>query len=266
MYVTVFYTLIISRVAAQNVDTLIFHSHAVRSVGGGVSALNYSLLSPLKHSGYSLGFLSVRFREKPEYITQFKIHLEFGLLYNDANDSYITSLGVNSGWLRHWHVGDSELPLRLLVGAGADIGLNAYMKEDNTNNPMAYFLNLSVSPGILLKYRFTVKKARFDLGQQIEVPLGSLISSSDYSSSLPLGISEKEVNFIDAIRFVTFGSLKKCVTVTTVDITPFSQRRQRLPVFRINYTFSGMNYKNNDFTVNSAGHLIVFGAIFRLFR
>ena len=125
---------------------------------------------------------------------------------------------------------------------------------------------LSAAGILFCIYRFIFKKIRFELGQQIEIPAGSLISSSDYSASLPLGFSEKEAGFSDVIRLVSFGSLTKCVTVTTIDVTPASEWRQKIPVFRISYTFSGMNYKNSDFTINSADHLIVFGAVFYLFR
>jgi len=252
---------------AQNTDSLFYRSHSVRSIGVGFPTVNYSLLSPLNHSGYSLNFHSTRFLEKPEYMSQFQLHFELGLLYNDANDSYITTLGFNGGWSRHWKASDPARPLRLLLGAGTDAGVNIYMKEDNTNNPLAYFFNLSVNPDIMIKYRwFNGKKTKFELGQQIYSPLGSLISSSGYSSSLPYGITEKEASFFEAMRLVSFGSFRKCTTITTLDITPALERRQKLPVFRISYIFSGMNYNNGDFTVKSADHLLLFGAIFHLFR
>jgi len=258
--------LILSRATAQNADTMIYRSQSVRSVGFGIPVLNYSLLSSLNHSGYSLSFHSVRFREKPKYLTQFHQHFEIGILYNHANDSYITALDFNGGWSRCWFVTNRTSPLRLLLGAGADAGVGVYLKDDNTNNPLAHFFNLSICPEILFKYRFNVKKTRIELGQQIEIPVGSLISSSDYSSSLPSHIVEEDANFFDAMRLVSFGSLKKCATITTLDITPSIERRQKWPVFRVTYIFSGMNYSNGDFTVKSADHLILFGTIFHLFR
>jgi hypothetical protein len=255
------------RVMAQNADTLIYRSQSVRSVGVGFPAINYSLLSPLNHSGYSLNFHSTRFLDKPEYLTQFRMHFELGLLYNHANDLYITSLGFNGGWSRHWYTSDRTRPFRLMLGLGADAGVNIYMKEDNTNNPLAYFFNLSVCPDILLKYKWlNSQKTKFELGQQIYFPIGSLISSSEYSSTLPYGFTEKDAGFFDAMRLVSFGSFRKCATITTLDITPALDKRQKWPVLRISYMFSGMNYKNGDFTIKSADHLILFGAIFHLFR
>ena len=232
----------------------------------GFPVLNYSLLSSLNHSGYSLSFHSTRFREKSKYLTQFHQHFEIGILYNQANDSYVTTLGFNGAWSRHWYAANRTNPLRLLLGSGVDAGTSIYMKEDNTNNPLAYLFYLSISPNLLLKYRFNFKKTSIELGQQIDIPLVSLISSSDYSSSLPYGIAEKDANFFDAMRLVSFGSLKKCVTVTTLDIMPASEQRLKWPVFRISYMFSGMNYSNGDFTIKSADHLILFGTIFHLFR
>ena len=245
---------------------MIYRSQLVRSVGLGFPVLNYSLLSSLNHSGYSLGFHSTRFREKPEYLTQFHQHFEIGILYNQANDSYITTLGFNGGWSRRWYVTDRTQSLRMLLGSGVDAGISIYLKDDNTNNPLAYFFNLSLCPDILLKYRFNIRKARIELGQQIDIPIGSLISSSDYSSSLPPYLVEKDVNFFDAMRIVSFGSLKKCATITTFDVMPPFERRQKWPMFRITYAFSGMNYRNGDFTIKSANHLFLFGTIFHLFR
>ena len=252
--------------AAQNSDTLVYRNQTVRSVGFGIPAMNYSMLSPLNHSGYSLSFHSSRFSEKPKHLTRFQIHSELGLLYNSANDSYITTLRFNGSWSRHLYITDSKRPLRLLLGGGIDTGVDIYLKEDNTNNPLAYFFNLSLSPGILIKYRFDIQKTRFELGQQIYIPVGSLVSSSDYSTILPHGFIEKEANFFDAIRAVSFGSLKKCMTVTSLDIIPPLERRQKYPVFRISYMFSGMKYSNGDFMIKSADHVILFGTIFHLFR
>ena len=266
MYITAFCMLIIGHVSAQNVDTMFFRSKSVRSAGVGFPVLNYSLLSNLNHSGHSLNFHSTRFNEKPKYLSQFKLHFELGVLYNNANDSYITSLSFRSGWSRHWHVTDRTHPLRLFLGGGLDTGADIYLKEDNTNNPLAYFFNFSLSPDILVKYRFTIRQTRLELGQQIDIPLGSLVSSSEYSSGLPFGIIENDVNFFDAMRLVSFGSLIKCMSITTLDITPSPERRQKWPVFRVSYMFSGMNYKNGDFTVKSADHVILLGAIFHLFR
>ena len=266
LYISVFCILITGRVAAQNTDTLIYRSQSVRSVGCGFPVLNYSFLSPLNHSGYAISSHSTRFREKPEHLTQMQLHFELGLLYNHANDSYITTLGFNGGWSRHWHATDRTRRLRLLLGAGADMGVNVYLKDDNTNNPLAYFFNLSASPSALVKYRFNINKTKIELGQQIDIPVGSLISSSEYSSGLPSGIVEKDASFFDAMRLASLGSFRKCVTVTSLDITPSFEQRRKLPVFRITYMFTGMNYNNGDFTVKSVDHLFLFGMIFHLFR
>jgi len=266
LYITVFFITIAGSAAAQNFDTLYYRSQSVRSVGFGFPVLNYPFLSELNHSGYSLSFHSTRFREKPDHLTQFHQHFELGTLYNNANDSYITKLGFAGGWSRHWRVTDRTRPLRLFVGAAADIGVNIYLKDDNTNNPIAYFFNLSLSPGILLKYRFNINDTKIELGQQMDFPLGSLISSSSYSSGLPYGIIEKEASFFDAMRLASFGSLKKCATITTLDITPSLERRRKMPVFRVSYMFSGMTYSNGDFTIKSVDHLFLFGMIFHLFR
>ena len=266
IHIIAFCTLIAYRVEAQNADTLIFQSHSVRLVGLGFPELNYSLLSPLNHSGHSLAFRSIHFREKQEYLRQFQISAEIGALYNHANDSYITSLGINCSLSKHWHVSGKESQLQFMPGVGTDIGINIFMKDDNTNNPMAYFFNLSISPDILFKYSFDIGNSRFKLLQQFDIPLFSLVSSSDYSTSLPYGIIEKDASFFDAMHIVSFGSLIKCTATTTLDISSSWQRRNRLPDFRIIYAFSGMNYKNNNVTIKYANNMLLFGMVFYLFR
>jgi len=258
--------LMMNNVAAQNADTLIYRSQSVRSVGCGFPALNYPLLSSLNHSGYLISFHSTRFREEPKHLTQFRMHSELGVLHNNANDSYITTLGFNGGWSRHQYISDRACPLRLLFGGAADAGVSVYLKDDNTNNPLAYFFNLSLSPNMLLKYCFNLEKTSIELGQQIDIPLISLVSSSEYSSALPSGFIEEDASFFDAMRLASLGSLRKCVAITTLDVTPSQERRQRIPVIRISYIFSGVNYSNGDFTIKSVDHLILFGVIFHLFR
>jgi hypothetical protein len=256
---------ITGRATAQG-DTLVYRSQSVRLVGWGFPATNYSLLSPLNHSGYSISVHSTRFREKPKHFTQFQLHFELGLLYNNANESYITTLGFSSGWSRYWHVTDRARRLRLLLGGSVDAGVSIYLKDDNTNNPLAHFFNLSISPAVLVKYRFKAGKTRIELGQQINVPVGSLVLSSSYSYALPYGFVEKDANFFDGIRPVSLGSFRKCDAIASMDVTPSLEGRIKWPVFRISYMFWGMNYRNGDFTVKSVDHTVLFGAIFHLFR
>ena len=264
--ITVLCTAIIGRSIAQNVDTMIFQSQSVRLVGCGFPVLNYSLLSPLNHSGYSLCFLSSRFREKPEHLTQFQMQIKIGVLHNDANDSYVTSLGFSGGWIQHWNLTAPAGQLRLMPGVGADADLEVYMKDDNTNNPMAYFFNMSLTPSVLIRYRFSINRSVLELKQQIDIPLVSLVSSSEYSTSLPYGFMEEEASFFEAIRLVSFGSLKKCATITTLDIAYPSEQGKKWPTLRITYIFTGMNYSNGDFIIKSVNNTILFGAIFYLFR
>jgi hypothetical protein len=266
LYITVFFILITYRIKAQNTDTPVFQSHSVRLTGFGFPVLNYPLISPLNHSGYSIGFHSVRFRDKGDCSVQFQINSEFGLLYNNANDSYITMLNFSGIRSKHRYITDRAQPFNLLLGVGSNIGINIFMKDDNTNNPMAYFFNLSINPNILLKYRFKINNSSFELMQQIDFSLLSLISSSGYSSSLPYGITENDASFFDAMRFASLGSLIKCETATILDISSSWQQRKRLPVFRITYTFSGMNYKKNDMSIKYANNMFLFGIIFYLFR
>jgi len=148
------------------------------------------------------------------------------------------------------------------LGGTTDLGIDVYMKEDNTNNPMAYFFNISLSPSFLFKYKFRINDTGFNFTQQIDTPLLSLISSSGYSSSLPYGLVEDDASFFDAMKLSSFGSLRKCVTVSTLDIKMVGSR----PVIRLSYIFSGMNYKKDDFTITSADNIFLFGLIFHLFK
>ncbi len=266
LYITLFCISAIGRLSAQQVDSSTYSHRSVRSAGIAFPGLNYPLLSPLNHTGYAIGFHSTRFRERPKSLTQFQLHSEFGLLYNNVNDSYITSLSFRGNLSRHWNITDKTRPLRLLFGAAVDGGIDIYLKEDNTNNPMAYFFNLSLSPTALVKYRFRAGKTTLELGQQIDLPVGSLISTSDYSVSMPYALTEKEADFFDAMRLVSLNDLVKCKTISTLDIIPSAEKRRKLPVLRITYIFSGMKYTSNDVSIKSVDHIFLFGAIFNLFR
>ncbi len=266
LYVTLFCLSLACVLPAQTIDTLVYSHQLVRSVGVTFPSLNYPLLSPLNHSGYGLAFHSTRFHEKANYLNQFQTHLELGLLYNNANDSYITSLGFRGDWSRHWHVTDRSRAFRLLCGASFNGGIDIYLKEDNTNNPLAYFFSLSISPSMLAKYRFNIGKMTIDLGQQFDVPIGSLTSSSEYSTMLPHAFIEEDVSFFDALQLVSLGSYRKYVGITTVDIIPSLGKKKKWSSFRISYILTGMNYEQPDFMIRSVDHIIMVGAIFHLFR
>ncbi|MDR2037240.1 MAG: hypothetical protein LBQ60_04885 [Bacteroidales bacterium] len=251
---------------AQPADSSDYSHQLIRSAGVGLPRLNYPFLSPLVYSGVSLGVHTNRFRERTHALTQFHTQFEIGILYNKATDAYITSLtfrGQNS-W--HWYLTDKRKPLRLLLGGSVDTGVDVYLKEDNTNNPVAYFFNLSISPSLAGKYRFKIKNTGLELSQQIDVPLGSLISSSGYSSSLPGGLTEEDASFFEALKWASLGSYRKIMAMTTVDIVPSKERRKKWPVIRFTYIFSGRNYEKNAVKVESVNHIFFAGAMFRLFR
>ena len=253
-------------VSAQDVDSLDYSHRFARSIGVAFPSLNYPLLSELNYSGYALGFHSVRFREKKNFLNQIQLHSEIGVLYNRANDSYIASLDFRGDWSRHWYVTERAQAFRLLCGLGVNAGIGVYMKEGNNNNPLAYFFNLSVSPSVLAKYRFHIGNTEIDLGQQIDVPAASLVSYSGYSSSLPYALVEDEANFFDAMTLTSFKSYKKYAGISTIDIIPSREGRRKCPSLRITYICSGMNYKRNDISIKSVDHSIMIGAIFRMFR
>lgn len=266
IYIATLFILLSASVKAGPADTSAYSHQLVRSAGIAFPVLNYSLFSRLNHSGFALAFHSNRFREKQKYLSQFHLHFEPGLLYNSVNDSYIASLTFRSNWSRHWHVTDRFRAFRFLCGFSADTGVDIYMKENHTNNPMAYFFYLSAGASIMGKYRFNIGKSFFDLGQQIDIPVGSLVSSSGYSSSLPYPIVEDDANFFDAMYLVSFGNLKKISGTTNLDIAFPGEKNRKWPTLRISYMFSGKNYHMNDFSIKSVDHIILFGTIFRLFR
>lgn len=266
LYTSIFCVLIAGHVTAQNADSLVYSHHAVRSFGIVFPRLNCPLLSPLNHSGCALSFHSIRFRDKPKYLTQIQLCFEPGLLYNHVNDSYVTSLIFRGDWSSYRHVTDKKRALRFLCGLNIDAGINIYLKDDNVNNPVAYFFNLSASPSIMGKYRFNVGKSSIELGQQIDLPVGSLVSSSGYSTSVPYALTEHEADFFDAMRLVSFGSFSKYTGTTTVDITPPLAQRHKWPSLRITYIFSGMHYRIDDFSIHAVNHTIMAGGIFHLFR
>lgn len=266
LYIIAFCALFSSRAAAQPTDTLLYRSQLVRSAGAGFPALNYALLSPLNHHGYSINFYSSRLRAKAQHINQFNQQFQIGVLYNQANNSYITQLSFSGGWSRHWPVAGHTSPMSLLVGAATTAGLNIYLKDDNTNNPIAYFFNLSAGPSLMLRYRLNIQKMRVELSQQAHIPIAALISTSGYTSSLPSGLSETEASVFDAMRTASLGRLRKCVTATTLDMIPSPARRAKWPVIRISYIFAGMNYRDGDITVRSVDHLLLVGTVVHLFR
>ena len=253
-------------VFAQNIDSLAFKAKSIRSAGIGFPALNYDLLSPLNHSGYSLGFTSSRFTEKKEHLNLFETYFRLGLLHNYANDSYITLLGYSASWTLFRYTTDPKKRLQIWLGASAEADINVYMKDDNTNNPVAYFFNISVTPALLIQYRFNIGSSKFEFRQNIGVPLFSLVSTSDFASSMPYGFAEEDASFFDTMHFASLGSLVKCVAITKLDINTAFQQRKNMPTFRISYRFTGLNYQHNDISIKSVDNMVVFGALFYLFR
>ena len=266
LYFSALCSMLLFNVTARDTDSLIFQSQSVRSVGMGFPALNYDLLSQLNHTGYSICFASTRFRDKPAHLTLIDTHFRLGILYNAANDSYITMLGFSASLTRYLYSTDASRSLRIMLGAVAQTGIDVFMKDENINNPVAYFFNISLNPSLLTTYRFNIRGSKFEIGQQFYVPLLSIVSTSDYSSSLPYGFIENDANFFDAMRFASFGSLVKFTTATIFDVNTSFQQREKLPVLRITYQFAGLNYNYNDISVKSAEHSLVFGAIFYLFK
>ncbi len=249
-------------VFAQNViDSSQYNPNLIRSLGFAFSGLKYPFLSPLYYSGYSFTAHSNRFRNHPKYLSQLQLHLEIGWLTNQSSESHIAPLSGQVEWSMHWYATNQKNKFRLLLGASADAGIYVFSKEDNVNNPFAYFFNLSLSPNIMAKYRFDIKNTHIELGQQLDVAALSLTSISGYSSSIPYAMIEEKTNFWEALNVVSFGKFLSYKGITSIDIIP---NKAKCPSFRISYIFSSMDYDKNSESMQYANQTFLFGVIFKL--
>jgi hypothetical protein len=152
-------------------------------VDGGSSHLLDTYLSPLKYTGWHVGFSYERNQAMKFSPEKWRQQLMLGIEYNDGSNPaknaslLYGNLAVSWSMSRLW-----RLPYRLRVSVGGFVGGNLGMmyNDRNGNNPASVKADIDLGLAASLGWNFKVKKLPVNLRWQTSMPVVGAFFSPEY--------------------------------------------------------------------------------------
>jgi hypothetical protein len=225
--------------------------------GIGFSQQKISFLSPVFYNGFSLVGSSGKVKASHNRIASFSTAFNVDFNSNEHNNN-IYSFGFDLFYNKYYLINLKDYPKaypNMFIGWGYWFDSDIYVKPDNTNNPLYYNLNNLFCLSFCLEKKFPKVKISYELN----VPFAGIYSGSEYSSSLPYFITEKDASFFQAFDLGSFKKNTQMENKLNVDLKINTKKGFR--TIRIQYTLSGEklllnnNIKHNTFHVFKIGYL-----------
>ncbi|MFV0289620.1 MAG: hypothetical protein ACK5IJ_01780 [Mangrovibacterium sp.] len=158
----------------------------------------------------------------------------------NLSQSFKKQLDISVGWA-YW-------------GAfGTDIKLG------NTNNMLYYNLNNSLGFSVGLEKKLTIKGTQFYIFNETTIPFVGIYLGSEYSSSLPYFIAEKDASLWEALHIGSFGANFQIHNDLNIDFKLKAKKKRKSRIVRIRYSMDYMNLGLNNNTKHRMMHAITIG-------
>jgi hypothetical protein len=225
--------------------------------GIGFSQQKISFLSPIFYNGFSIVSTKGKVKTTHNGITSFTNEFNVDFNSNEHNNK-IYSFGFNLFYNKYYLINLKDYPKaypNMFIGWGYWFDSDIFVKPDNTNNPLYYNLNNLFCLSFCLEKKFSKVKISYELN----VPFAGIYSGSEYSSSLPYFITEKDASFFQAFDFGSFKKNTQMENKLNIDLKINTKKGIR--TIRFQYMLSGEklflnnNLKHNTFHVFKIGYL-----------
>lgn len=234
-------------------------SHAFVLAAGSSHQLD-TYLSPVNYNGYQISILRETLR--PTRLCRGRI--SFQSIWQGTFSQTDTRYGSQTDWGAHigydalWHYGWTPVRgLRLMAGGavGADGGF--LYNTSGGNNPAQGRFNIDLSASVMAVYRFYIRRHRFCIRYQANMPLAGMMFSPRFGQSYyELGQGYWDDNF----SFTHPGNAFSLWQQFTVDI-PLGKRY----VMRAGYLCDIRQSKVHGIRVHDRSHSFMIGFV-RYFR
>lgn len=225
--------------------------------GLGTSQQKISFLSPIYYDGISLIGTNGNIKSSLNKINSSSFDFNIDINSNKYNKE-IYSFGVDYIYNKHYLLSFDRYPSNypnLYLGWGYWFETDAYLKPENTNNPLYYNFNnmLCLSIGVEKHYKSIYILNEFNLS------LVGLYSGSEYSSSLPYFFSEENASFFEAFQIGSFERNSQMKNRLNIDYRISTKRK--VYTIRFQYVISACmlninnNIKHNTFHEFKVGYL-----------
>lgn len=152
-------------------------------VDGGSSHLLDTYLSPLKYTGWHVGFSYERNQAMKFSPEKWRQQLMLGIDYNDGSNPAKNASLLYGNLAASWSMSRLwRLPYRLRVSVGGFVGGNLGMmyNDRNGNNPASVKADIDLGLTAALGWNFKVKKLPVNLRWQTSMPIVGAFFSPEY--------------------------------------------------------------------------------------
>jgi hypothetical protein len=152
-------------------------------VDGGSSHLLDTYLSPLKYTGWHVGFSYERNQAMKFSPEKWRQQLMLGIEYNDGSNPAKNASLLYGNLAASWSMSRLwRLPYRLRVSVGGFVGGNLGMmyNDRNGNNPASVKADIDLGLTAALGWNFKVKKLPVNLRWQTSMPIVGAFFSPEY--------------------------------------------------------------------------------------
>jgi len=228
--------------------------------GIGFSQQKISFLSPVFYNGFSFvntkGKVKVSKNRINTFVSEF--NLDFNL---NKHNRIIYSLGYEFKFDKYYLLTIKDYPKSfpsLFVGWCYWFDSEFYVKPDNTNNPLYYNLNNLFCLSLYCEKKYQKVKISYGLN----VPFIGIYSGSEYSSSLPYFVTEKNATFFQAFDI---GSFKRNIQMNHSFNVDFKiNTKKTIRTFRFQYEIDVALLSLNNNIKHNTFHLFKIGYLFNI--
>ncbi len=138
-----------------------------------------------------------------------------------------------------------------------DTGID--LKIENTNNSTYYHLNNWAGLSLGIEKKVMINTMQVDLFNEFSIPVVGVYSGSEYSSSLPYFVHEKNANILQAFDIGSFETNFQLQNDFNIDFKIKPKRKRKARTLRFQYSIDYMNLRLNNNTKHCVFHTFKIG-------
>ncbi|MFV0554886.1 MAG: hypothetical protein ACK5LR_09300 [Mangrovibacterium sp.] len=229
-------------------------SYQVRLWGIGGGKQQVSFLSPLVYENMNFSTSRSKYRQFEGKITSKNSYTNMLLAqypYGEGDLDITTAISLqyqfilNKRYLINTNFISEGFPA-LSVGWAYWFDWGIDVKASNANNPYYFNLNNMTGLSVGLEKKLIIGGRQFNLYNEFTLPLVGIYMGSEYSSSFPYILSEKDANPLDGFRIGSFKTNFQLHNDFNVDIKLKAKKRKPERTMRLRYSIDYMNLNLNN--------------------
>lgn len=226
--------------------------------GIGIGQQKVTFLSPVFYK--EIHFLSTNGKvvQTPDYYTSFFVETNICNNYRGQNKNYY-SIGADINRNKYYPISIKNYPKifpKIFIGWGYWLDADFFIKPDNTNNVAYYNFNNMLCFTLSTQKDFGIA----NLSSEFYIPILSIYSASEYSSSLPYFINHNGESLFQAFDIGYFNTEIQSTLKLNLDFE--INRKKKIRTLRLQYSLASMVFNLNNNVKHNTFHTLSIGYLF----